>query len=363
MGTFSKTERGRRLIAIRDVMKARGVDVFLSMDGPSIRYATGFRGEPHALLLTGEAAILHTSYRTMPWAEAQTEGIELVSGGTAIEAFRKRLGTGSVIGVDSGIGYQQMKALQSDLSSHTVQISTAIDEARRIKSSEELALLQRSQDLNEEVFAAVLERLRPGLTERGAQGLILGEIAGREELDGVAFAPIVAAGANAWEIHHLPDHSPLETGDMVIIDLGVVYQGYASDMTRMVCFGEPTARMREVHETVLAAQRAAFGKLRAGVTNHEVDRAARQVIEEAGFGRGFTHGLGHGIGLQTHDPGVALSPRAPETVLEEGMVFTVEPGTYLEGEFGVRIEDTVVVERDGHRRLTKLEPELLELPG
>jgi Xaa-Pro aminopeptidase len=226
----------------------------------------------------------------------------------------------------------------------------------------EVDRLRQSQQLNEAVFSAVLPRIRPGMTERGVQGLILSEIAAHEDLDGYSFSPIVAAGANAWEIHHLPDATPLQMGDMVIIDLGVIHRGYASDMTRTVCLGPPTDRMREIYECVSEAQDRAFDVIQSGVSNHEVDAAARALICHAGHGRGFTHGLGHGIGLQTHDPGIRLSAEAPELPLEAGMAFTIEPGIYLEGEFGVRIEDTIIVRHNGYENLTRQSKAFTSLP-
>jgi Xaa-Pro aminopeptidase len=247
------------------------------------------------------------------------------------------------------------------LAPHEVVASRAIDLARQIKSEAEIALLRQSQKLNEAVLTAVLPKIRPGMSERAAQGMILAEIAGREELDGYSFAPIVAAGSNAWEIHHLPDSTLLEKGDMVIIDLGVVFQGYASDMTRTICLGKPTARMREIYKCVALAQERAFNLVKPGVTNHELDTVTREVISQAGHGRGYTHGLGHSIGLETHDPGPNLSQRAAEVPLKAGMTLTIEPGIYLEGEFGVRLEDTIVVRPGGHENLTNQSLELFSL--
>lgn len=232
---------------------------------------------------------------------------------------------------------------------------------RQIKSESEIKRLRRSQELNEEVFSAVLPLIKIGMTERTVQGLILSEIAHRDELDGFSFLPIVAAGSNAWEIHHLPDATPLQKGDLLLIDLGVTFQGYASDMTRSVCLGEPTARMREIHEIVAQAQQQAFNNIKPGVTNHEVDRAARDVITQAGHAPGYTHGLGHSIGLETHDPGLTLSGKAPEVELKEGMTLTIEPGIYLENEFGIRLEDTIIVRSQGVENLARQDKSLLSL--
>ena len=362
MTDFPPAEMSDRLRRIRSQMASEGLGAFISTDASSVRYATGFRGEPRMLLLTADLAVLYTAFRTIAWAQRQTRGIELSTCDDPLGDALDRLGNSCMVGVDSGISHAGLITMQQRLGPHAVSPSPAIDLARQIKSEMEIERLRQSQQLNEAVFSAVLPRIRPGMTERAVQGLILSEIAGRENLDGYAFPPIVAAGANAWEIHHLPDATPLQLGDMVIIDLGVVHRGYASDMTRTICLGEPTDRMQEVYDCVSAAQDRAFDAIRPGVSNHEVDAAAREVIERAGHGKGFTHGLGHGIGLQTHDPGILLSTRAPKLPLESGMAFTIEPGVYLEGEFGVRIEDTIIVRPAACENLTHQSKSLICLP-
>lgn len=340
---FTSAEMSGRLDRIRARMAGEELDAVICLDPASVRYATGFRGEPRTLLVTADQSVLYTSFRTLPWARQQTRNLELSTSADPLEDIQRRLSRSGNVGVDSGISHARLLGFQQKLDGHTVTPSAAIDIVRRIKSEAEIGMMRQSQQRNEEVFSAVLPSILPGMTERAVQGLILAEIAGREDLDGYAFPPIVAAGPNAWEIHHLPDSTPLETGDMVIIDLGVMHRGYASDMTRTICLGEPTARMRRIHECVSEAQEHAFSAVRPGVTSHEVDAAARGVISRAGHGRWFTHGLGHSIGLEVHDPGFNLSPKAPEVLLEPGMTFTIEPGIYLEGEFGVRTEDIIVV--------------------
>jgi Xaa-Pro aminopeptidase len=360
MRDFTPEEMLARLDRVRALMAAESVDALISGDTASVRYLTGFRGEPARLLLTAAHAVLYTSFRSIAWAEDQTSGIELSVEPDPLADIGRRLGKDRLrVGVDSGIRHCHFNELQRSLPDHRAQPTPVVDLARRIKSAGEIALLRRSQRLNEQVLQAVLPQIRAGMTERGVQGLILAEIAANEALDGPSFPPIVAAGANAWEIHHRPDATPLRPGDMVILDLGVTFRGYASDMTRSICLGEPTAAMREVYELVLEAQRQAFAGIRAGASSRTVDAAARSVIRAAGLDRGSTHGLGHGIGLEVHDPGLTLSPSGPESLLEAGMVLTIEPGIYLEGEFGVRTEDIVVVLDGGFENLTTLSHDLI----
>lgn len=351
-----------RLACIRAGMQSEGVDAVLSTDAASVRYATGFRGEPRTLLITAEELVLYTSFRTLPWAERQTQGVELSICDDPVADVLKRLPDACTIGVDPSTTHARMQELQERATPREATLSKTIAQARQIKSAAEVECLRESQQQNEAVFAAAMKQIKPGISERAARGIILSEIARREELDGFAFAPIVAAGPNAWEIHHLPDDTVLRDGDMVIIDLGVLHRGYASDMTRTVCLGEPTGRMREIHSLVGKAQADAIAAINPGVTNHQIDAIARKVIEDSGNGRGFTHGLGHAIGMEVHDPSPALSAKAPELTLQPGMAFTIEPGIYMENEFGVRTEDVIIVTDSGCENITRQAHELASLP-
>jgi len=329
MTDFTPAEMMRRLERIRATMVKLNLDAFISSEAASVRYATGFRGEPRTLFLTKDNAVVYTSFRTESWARQQTRSLEISTCESPLDDILRRLPNASSLGLDMGISHGRMTNFQQHFSGHSLIASLAIDEVRKIKSEPEIEQLRRSQELNEEVFCAVLPLIKIGMSERTVQGLILSEIAKRDSLDGFSFSPIVATGPNAWEIHHLPNATPLQRGDLVIIDLGVIFQGYASDMTRSLCLGEPTARMREIHGIVAQAQEQAFGIIKPGMTNHAVDQAAREVIENSGHARGYTHGLGHGIGLATHDPDTHLSMSAPEFELKEGMALTIEPGIYL----------------------------------
>jgi Xaa-Pro aminopeptidase len=359
-------EMAGRLARIREEMTGLGLDAMVSTDAANIRYATGFRGEPRTLLITAEEVILYTSFRTLPWAEKQTEAlgsnIELSTSPKLIDDIRRRLPTSSVnLGVDRTIAHREFLSRQADFAPHILQAAAPIERVRQIKSPAEIALLTQSQHINEAILNAVIPQLRPGMSERAVQGLILAAMAANVDVDQYSFMPIVAVGANAWEIHHLPDRTLIERDQMLLLDLGIVYQGYASDMTRTVCLGKANQQMREVYDSVCKAQQSAIAAMRPGASTHDVDRIARDIISEAGHGRSYTHGLGHSIGLETHDPGLNLSTKSPDTELEAGMVFTVEPGIYIESEFGVRIEDVVVITEDGAANITKQSSALLEI--
>ncbi|MEP4077074.1 M24 family metallopeptidase [Haloferula sp.] len=352
-----------RLAAIRQWMASNEWDALLVTAPANVRYASGFRGEPGTLWIDTQHARLMTSFRSERWAREQTSTFEVVCADDPIDSITSlQHAPGLRIGVDRMIPYTTLSSLRSKWTAHSIEPVSGIETLRQVKSEAEVDRLRHSQTVNERIFDQVIPKIRPGISERAAQGLILAAMAADEEIDGPSFTPIVAAGGNAWEIHHQPDDTILAKGDMVIIDLGVRVAGYASDMTRTVCLGQASERMRNIHATVREAQLAAFETIRHGVSAREADAAARKVIDDAGHGRTFTHGLGHGIGLETHDAHLRMSPSAEDVTLQSGMAVTVEPGIYLEDEFGVRTEDIVIVRPDGIENLTTTTHELIEIP-
>ncbi len=361
---IDRREMEDRLEAIRGWMKCHGFDAIHVTDPANVRYASGFRGEPAALWIDAGRAILATHERSRRWALAQTATFDVICPDDPVAHFGIGIkGRDLNVGVDHRIPHLVLTALRETWNAARVEPVAGIESLRWIKSEAEIECLRRSQQVNERIFETILGQIRPGMTERAVQGLILAEMARDESIDGPSFAPIVAAGGNAWEIHHQPDLTPLRSGDMVIIDLGVRCAGYASDMTRTICLGKPTDLMAEIYAIVGHAQRAAFEALRDGVTACEADAAARRIIEASGHGEGFTHGLGHGIGLETHDAGLRLSQKSGELALRAGMVITLEPGIYLEDRFGVRTEDMVVVRKNGAENLTRISHELIRIPA
>ncbi len=230
-----------------------------------------------------------------------------------------------------------------------LDVGPEIRRLRRTKSEAEVDRLQRAAAITDSAGEEVFSRLRAGQTELEV-ALLLGTIIG--ELGGtLAFESIVQSGPNSALPHLRPTGRQLSEGDFVLLDFGAAFDGYKADTTRMAFIGEPSARHAEIHQLVLDARDAAFAAIRAGVTTGDVDAAARRVIETGGYGERFFHRTGHGLGLEAHeDP--SLDPGS-KTVLEAGMVFTIEPGVYIPGWGGVRIEDDVLVEEDGCRVLTK----------
>jgi len=232
-------------------------------------------------------------------------------------------------------------------------LSSLMRELRMRKDPEEIRLMEKAAKVVDEVFEEILSWDLVGMTERELALKI--ELAIRERSDGISFEPIVASGENGANPHHEPGERKLRKGDMVILDYGARWKGYCSDITRTIALGKPDEKLVEIYEVVKDAQERAFQAVRKGVKAREIDGTARRVIGEAGYGKYFTHRTGHGLGLDVHEEPY-IGPDG-EVVLENGMTFTIEPGIYVPGLGGVRIEDDVVVEGKG-KKLTKAEREL-----
>ncbi len=229
------------------------------------------------------------------------------------------------------------------------RLSGLLRQMRAIKSSEELRAIQQAQSITDAAYTHILNYIRPGRTEREIAGELL-DFCYRQGSERPAFDFIVVSGANSSMPHGVPTDKAVEQGDFVTMDFGCVVDGYCSDMTRTVAVGEVDEEHRRVYASVLAAQYAALDAARSGIPGKDVDIAARNVISDAGYGHCFGHSTGHSVGLEIHESPL-FSP-AEERILQPGMVITVEPGIYLEGKFGVRIEDMIVIEPDGNRDLT-----------
>ena len=320
----------------------------------NVRYLSGFTGSNGALLVFADEreAVLATDGRYRTQAAQQTDGLEVaieravgryLAGRAADDGVRK-LGFEShvvtVDGLDALSG--EVDGRSSDGPTELVRASGTVEALREVKDAGELALLRLACEAADAALADLVARggLRPGRTEREVsrelESLMLDHGA-----DAISFETIVAAGPNSAIPHHRPTDAELKTGDFVKIDFGALVAGYHSDMTRTFVLGKAADWQLEIYQLVADAQRAGREALRAGADLREVDGAARQLIAEAGYGEQFGHGLGHGVGLQIHEaPGIGATSAG---TLLAGSVVTVEPGVYLPGRGGVRIEDTLVV--------------------
>ncbi len=341
-----------------------GADAFVTGHLPNVRYLTGFGGSNGHALVHRDAPVFLTDGRyteqarhEVPDMERRTYATELT---TALAAACRDIGARRVGFEPDHMTYQAWADLAAAVAPglELVPVRGLVEALRAVKDAEEVARIQTAQDATDQAFESVVGKLAEGATERQVAFEL--EAAMRAAgADGVAFDTIVAFGPNAAEPHHRPTDRPLTHGNVVKTDVGALVDGYHSDMTRTVAYGDPGARMREVHDVVREAQRAGTRAVRAGVPARDVDAAARSVVREAGYGDAFTHPLGHGVGLEIHEA-PWLRARA-EDPLPEGAVVTIEPGVYLAGVGGVRIEDMVLVTADGGRVMARTPKDLIVL--
>jgi Xaa-Pro dipeptidase len=333
---------------------------------PNVRYLTGFTGSNAQLVIASDgSAVFLTDGRY--GAQSSHEVPDLPRTvyrqdypQPLVEACRT-LGATRVGFERHAITYEGWEQLTDRAEGlELTPVGPEVEGLRRVKDAEEIATIDRAQGFADRAFETVVlgGSLREGVTERAfAQVLERGMIeAGAEDR---AFDSIVAFGDHAAEPHHHLTDRELARGDLVKLDFGALADGYHSDITRTVAFGEPDPRLREIRDLVAAAQRAGIGAVRAGVSTTEVDAAARSVIVDAGHGDGFPHGLGHGVGLEIHEAPSLRWDGGEELV--EGMVVTIEPGVYIPGLGGVRIEDMVEVTADGRREIPRATKELIVL--
>lgn len=338
------------------------VDAVLVTRAVNVRYLSGFTGSNGQLLVGPEAAVLLTDPRYEEQSRREVPDLPReIYADDAAEALGRacrNLGARRVGFEAADLTYERYRRLSALEGVELVPLEDEVGRLRWAKDPEEIRLIERAQEIADEAFESVIGKLAEGVTEREV-ALELEAAMRRAGAERVGFGTIVAFGECAAEPHHRPTDRPLAAGDVVKVDLGCVVDGYHSDMTRTIALGDPGPELRAVHEIVGRAQEAGAAAVRAGVTGGDADRAARAVIEEAGYGERFGHSLGHGVGLEIHE-GPALR-RASRDVLPEGAVVTVEPGIYLPGTGGVRIEDMVVVEAAGCRPLPRAPRELVVL--
>lgn len=330
---------------------------------PDVRYLTGFTGSNGAALVGSGIEVFMTDGRYTERARREVDAMERITCANGFtDALRARCADmkGSKVGFEADhVSYQSHARLVEALEGiELVALEGEVERMRWIKDEEELSLLDSAQLSTDLAFELILERLAVGMSERQV-AFELDNLLRREGADGPSFDTIVAFGENAAEPHHEPGSRALEEGDVIKLDFGALHRGYHADMTRTVAFGQPAPELRKIHELVAEAQQAGIDAVTAGAVASDVDSAARHIIEEAGYGASFLHGLGHGVGLEIHE-GPSLGRRFDD-VLPAGSVVTIEPGVYLPGLGGVRIEDMVEVQSDGCRVLGTSTRELLEL--
>jgi Xaa-Pro aminopeptidase len=349
--------RGERL---EQQLAERELDRMLVTDLINVRYLTGFTGTNGACVCGPDVRLFLTDFRYTERAEAEVEGWETVTvANDWLKGIAERLG-GRVGFEDDQMAVRMLEKLQGKLGEGVEMVAAGgtVERLRRVKDEGELAAIAEASKLADEVWRWSLERGLAGRSEREVARAAEARI---RELGGdPSFPAIVAAGPNGALPHAEPGEREIGRGELIVFDMGAQLDGYCSDGTRTFATGDPGEEARAVYEVVLAAQLKALEVIKAGVKGEDVDGAARRIIADAGHGDRFGHGLGHGVGLEVHEA-PRLSLRSDDA-LAAGEVVTVEPGIYLPGQLGVRIEDLVVVTDEGLRNLSEL-PKDLQLIG
>lgn len=349
---------------IQQELRRCGLDGVLVTDEKNQRYASGFPITDGAVVVGLEKSWLITDSRYIEAAEAAVDGSltevvlydrehpltgiirSLCSGMARLAAEDKKLSHAGYLGYEKALGRELLPA------------GDMFETLRASKSEEEIACMIEAQRISEKALETVLHIIKPGMTERQVAAELVYNML-KNGSEGNSFDPIVVTGSKTSLPHGVPGDKVIQSGNFVTMDFGSIKHGYCSDMTRTVAVGSASEEMRNVYDTVLRAQLAGIAAARAGVPGREIDAAARKVISDAGCGRYFGHGFGHSLGLDIHEwPNANPSGEAP---MPAGAVCSAEPGIYIPGRFGVRIEDVMVIRDTGAEIITRAPKELLVL--
>jgi Xaa-Pro aminopeptidase len=353
----ARLDRSRRLLEVL------GIDGILVTDPVDVRYLSGFRGDDATLVVGHAAALLCTDSRFWEQVHEEVADFELSKVTSepllahSVREAARVLGNGARLGYQgaqlSHASYRRLRRLHRG---GLRDVRHEVTRLRAVKDDAEVAILRRAAAVTDQAVRAVVSRGLVGRAERDVAWDLQAEYH-RLGAEGEAFGAIVAAGDHGAQAHALPGERVIRAGELVVVDTGARVDGYCSDITRTFAAGEPAAELRAIYGVVLEAQLAGLAAVRAGAHGRDdVDAAARAVIDAAGYGERFGHGTGHGVGLEVHEAPALGRTRGDR--LEAGMICTVEPGIYVEGLVGVRIEDTVLVGADGGERLTTYPKEL-----
>ncbi len=351
-----------RVSKLQDVLREKQMDAILVTSQYNLRYVSNFTGTTGLAVITQEEAFFVTDFRYTQQAATQAKGFRVVQNqGPILEEVKKIVegkGLSSLGFEDAQMAYRTVEELEDLVSCDLLPASGIIEELREVKDANEIAIIKKACEIADAGFAFILDYIRPGISEI--------EIANRLDFHmrelgatGVSFDTIIASGIRSAMPHGVASPKLIEKGDFVTLDFGCYYNGYVSDMTRTVSIGQPKPELKKIYDIVLAAQLRVNEQAKAGMTGKEVDSIARDYITEQGYGAYFGHSNGHGIGLEIHE--------APNTsqkalkVLVPGNVITNEPGIYIDGLGGVRIEDDLVITETGNEIITHSPKELIIL--
>jgi Xaa-Pro aminopeptidase len=351
----------RRIELLRERMAGANVDAFFTLAAPNMRYLTGFTGEEGYLLALHDGMHLVVDGRFMtqaqeecPWADVTlyTGHFSRLIANLLVASHAHWLGFEK-----ERVSFAQAEQMRAAFPSVTMVPTESVVEGMRIvKDAGELGIMRAAGRVADKAFNAMIGQLKAGMTENDVAALLEYEMR-KAGAQGTSFSTIVGSGARGALPHGIASGKVIESGDVIVIDFGVNYEGYMSDCTRTVALGEQPADVLDVYAKLRGAQQLGLDCIKAGVSSRSVDTAVRGKLDESGLAQYFTHGLGHGVGLEIHE-----APRlsqGTDTVLEPGQVVTCEPGVYLPGRYGMRIEDSVIVTATGFESLTELPKELV----
>lgn len=348
---------------LQQSIAASGMDAMLLIDPKNRFYATGFQSSAGAVIVSRDDAWLFTDSRYIEAAREAAAGRYHVglndrehSLSDLVKEVLQSQGLGKLGGEECSLSHDDYLAYEAAIGTTLVPAQQLIMDLRAAKSEEEIALMKQAQAITDRAFASILTFLRPGVTEQAVAAELMYSMM-KDGAQRMSFDPIVVTGARSSMPHGVPGQTVIQPGDFVTMDFGCVYGGYCSDMTRTVAIDFATKEMKKVYHTVLEAQLAGIAAAKAGVLGKDVDRAGRDVIAAAGYGDCFGHGFGHSLGLDIHEsPNASPAGNKPMPL---GCVCSAEPGIYLPGKFGVRIEDVIVFRENGCEVLTKSPKELI----
>ncbi|SER47302.1 M24 family metallopeptidase [Salisediminibacterium halotolerans] len=350
-----------RLAQLQKQLAEQEMDGLLITNPYNRRYLTGFTGTAGAAVVSSEKAFLITDFRYVEQAEKETGDFTVIEhSGPIHDTVAKVISEAGLekIGFEStDLTYSQYTTYQKALSAEMIPAEGLVEAMRAVKSKEEISLIQEAVDIADEAFDHILSYIKPGVKEIDVANELEFFMRKKGAVSS-SFDIIVASGYRSALPHGVASDKRIEEGELVTLDFGAYYKGYCSDMTRTVAVGEVNNELKDIYATVLEAQKRAVAQIRAGMTGKEADQIARGYITERGFGSYFGHGTGHGMGMEVHE-----SPRLSkmsETVLKPGMVVTVEPGIYIAGKGGTRIEDDIVITENGNDVMTKSSKELIQ---
>lgn len=349
---------------IQSAVKAAGLDGILLTGAINRRWATGFNSSAGAVVVSAGKAFYFTDSRYIEAAKASISGVEVMPV-TAQCGYKLRVNDAiddcgiKTLGFEDGImSYAEFLDFEKNLNAELSPAQKIMSELRAVKDRSEIGKMIEAQEITDRAFEEILGIIKPGMTEKAVAAELIYRML-RMGAENISFDPIVVSGAKSSMPHGVPGEKEIEIGDFVTMDFGCTVEGYCSDMTRTVAVGQATDEMRRVYDIVLRAQSAGIAAARAGVSGKNIDAAARVVISDAGYGDYFGHGFGHSLGLEVHEsPNAAPSNEEP---LPCGAVISAEPGIYLPGKFGVRIEDVIIITENGCENITKAPKELIIL--